>query len=87
MPPAPRACWRSSARTGVENGLHRTKDVALGEDASLVHLGAGPAVMTLLRDIVVSLLHRADCGQVAQQLRHFSRHPAAALPLLGLTLP
>ncbi len=71
----------------IENRLHRTKAVALGEDASLVHLGARPAVMALLRDIVGSLLHRAGRRQIARQLRHFSRHPAAALPLLGLALP
>jgi predicted transposase YbfD/YdcC len=71
----------------IENGLHRTKDTALGEDASRVHLGAGPAVLALLRDTAVSLLHRADCRQIARQLRHFSRHPVAALPLLGLAVP
>ena len=71
----------------IENGLHRTKDLALGEDASLVHLGAGPTVMALLRDTAVSLLHRAGCRQVARQLRHFSRRPVAALPLLGLAVP
>jgi len=34
----------------IENRLHRTKDATLGEDRSLIHLGAGPTVMALLRD-------------------------------------
>lgn len=56
----------------------------LGEDKSLVHLGAGPSVMAQLRDTVVSLLHRAGHHRVAERLRYHSRHPAAVLPLLGL---
>ena len=48
-----RGHWR------IENRLHRPKDVTLGEDASLVHLGQGPTVLAMLRDAAVSLLHRA----------------------------
>ncbi|HMA34428.1 MAG TPA: ISAs1 family transposase [Chloroflexia bacterium] len=75
-----RGHWR------IENGLHYVKDVTLGEDASLVHRGQGPAVMSLLRDGVVSLLHAAGHQQIAARLRYHSRHPEAALALLGITL-
>jgi len=66
----------------VENGLHRTKDVALGEDASLVHLGAGPTVLAMLRDAVVGLLHRAGCRTIASRLRAHADRPLAAVALV-----
>ena len=72
---------------GIENRLHYVKDVTLGEDASLLQEGQGPAVMSLLRDTVVSALHQAGHQQIAARLRYHARHPAAALALLGLTLP
>jgi predicted transposase YbfD/YdcC len=72
-----RGHWR------IENSLHYVKDVTLGEDKSLTHAGQGPAIMSLLRDMVVSLLHDAGYWQVAARLRYLSRHPLAALTLLG----
>jgi predicted transposase YbfD/YdcC len=72
---------------GIENRLHYIKDVTLGEDASLLHAEQGPAVMSLLRDAVVSLVHQAGHTQVAARLRYYARHPAEALTLLGLLLP
>lgn len=66
----------------IENGLHYVKDVTLGEDRSLVHRGAGPSIMALLRDTAVSLLHRAGHRTIAKQLRHNSQHPNAALALV-----
>lgn len=66
----------------IENRLHRVKDVALGEDASLIHRGQGPTVMALLREAAASLLHRAGVRQISARLRYHSQHPAAALALL-----
>jgi predicted transposase YbfD/YdcC len=66
----------------IENGLHRVKDVSLGEDQSLIHQGQGPAVMALLRDAAVSLLRRAGVRQITARLRYHSQHPAAAVALL-----
>jgi predicted transposase YbfD/YdcC len=71
-----RGHWR------IENGLHRVKDVALGEDHSLIHAGQGPTVMALLRDAAVSLLYRAGVRQITARLRYHSQHPAAAVALL-----
>lgn len=70
----------------IENGLHRVKDVTLGEDQSLIHQGHGPTVMAVLRDAAVTLLHRAGVHQIAARLRYHSRHPSAAVALL-LTPP
>jgi predicted transposase YbfD/YdcC len=66
----------------IENGLHWVKDVTLGEDRSLVHLGNGPSVMAILRDLAISLLHRAGHRAIASRLRYYSRHPEQAVALL-----
>jgi predicted transposase YbfD/YdcC len=71
----------------IENRLHRSKDVNLGEDASLIHQGQGPVVCSVLRDAALSLLHRAGCSRVASRLRYHSRHPAEAVALLRWSGP
>src|SRR3990172_7845195 len=67
----------------IENGLHYVKDVTLGEDRSLVHLGNGPTVMAMLRDVSISLLRQAGCRTIAQRLRYHSRHPEEVVALLA----
>lgn len=86
LAPAARLLALVRGHWGIENGLHYVKDVTLGEDASTLHAGAGPIVMAILRDTVVSLIHRAGFRTVAARLRYHSTHPEAALALLGLTL-
>jgi predicted transposase YbfD/YdcC len=71
-----RAHWR------IENGLHRIKDVALGEDQSTIHQGQGPTVMALLREAALNLLRRRGVRQISARLRYHSQHPAAAVALL-----
>lgn len=66
----------------IENRLHRQKDVAFGEDASLVHLGQGPTVLALLRDAAISLLHRSGVRRIAARLRLHSQHPEQAVTLV-----
>jgi len=66
----------------IENRAHRTKDVNFGEDASLVHVGAGPTIVAMLRDAALSLLRAAGITQIAAQLRRHSQHPQEALALL-----
>ena len=70
----------------IENGLHYVKDVTLGEDRSTVRMGHGPSVMAMLRDTVVSVLHRAGWRTIAERLRYYSGEVAAALALLGIPL-
>jgi predicted transposase YbfD/YdcC len=53
----------------IENRDHYVKDVTLGEDRSPIHLGHGPAVLATLRDLALSLLHRAGCQAIARRLR------------------
>lgn len=66
----------------IENGLHYTKDVTLGEDSSLIHRGNGPSVMAMLRDASISLLHHGGCKAIASRLRHNSCYPEGAVALL-----
>jgi len=70
----------------IENGLHYVKDVTLGEDRSLIRLGNGPSVMAILRDTVVTVLHRAGWRTIAARLRYYSGHPREVLAFLGIPL-
>jgi predicted transposase YbfD/YdcC len=70
----------------IENGLHYVKDVTLGEDRSLIHKGNGPSIMAILRDTVVSVLHRAGWRTIAARLRFYSGNPHAALAVLGIPM-
>jgi predicted transposase YbfD/YdcC len=63
----------------IENRLHWVKDVVLGEDASLIHAGQGPRVMSTLRHLALNLLRWAGIDQIAATLRAHSRHPAHAV--------
>jgi predicted transposase YbfD/YdcC len=71
----------------IENRLHRHKDVNFGEDASLIHVGAGPTVMALLRDAALSLLHQAGVRRIAACLRRHSQRPEQAVALVLGPLP
>jgi hypothetical protein len=71
----------------IENGLHYVKDVTLAEDRSLIHKGNGPSNMAILRDAVVSLVHRAGWRTIAERLRFYSGNAHAALALLGIPIP
>lgn len=71
----------------IENRAHRSKDVNLGEDASLVHTGAGPTVLALLRDTALSVLRSAGYRAIAARLRHHSQYPEDAVALVTAPLP
>lgn len=66
----------------IENGLHWVKDVAFGEDASLIHTGQGPRVMSLLRALALNLLRLAGITAISATRRAYSRHPERAVALV-----
>lgn len=66
----------------IENRLHRCKDVQFGEDASLIHVGQGPQIMTVLRDAAITALHAAGIRQIAPRLRLHSQYPERAVALV-----
>ena len=67
---------------GIENGLHRVRDVTLGEDDCQVRTGSAPQVLAAIRNAVVHLLEGVKAASKAAATRTFAAHPAKALPLL-----
>jgi predicted transposase YbfD/YdcC len=66
----------------IENSLHYVRDVTFGEDCSKIRTGNAPQVMAALRNLAITLIHRAGFTQIAATRRHFSSHPRQALNLL-----
>jgi predicted transposase YbfD/YdcC len=66
----------------IENSLHYVRDVTFGEDRSCLRTGNAPQVMAALRNLAITLLHRAGDFQIAAARRHFSYHPDEAFALL-----
>jgi predicted transposase YbfD/YdcC len=66
----------------IENSLHYVRDVTFGEDRSRIRTGNAPQVMAALRNLTITLIHRAGFTQVAATRRHFAFHPRQALTLL-----
>lgn len=68
---------------GIENGLHHTRDVTLGEDRCRVRRGRAPRVLASLRNVAVYLLRHADYPSAAAAARAMGAKPELALPLLN----
>lgn len=75
-------CGARPVRWGIEHRSHRARNVTLGEEASLIHLGQGPAVFTILRSAALSLRRPSGCHRITSRLRYHSQHPEEALALL-----
>ncbi|MCA1598161.1 MAG: ISAs1 family transposase [Chloroflexi bacterium] len=61
---------------------HRIRDVTFGEDASRLRSGEAPQIMAALRNLALTLIHRAGHTAIAAYRRHLSTHPSKALRLL-----
>jgi predicted transposase YbfD/YdcC len=71
---------------GIENGLHWTRDLTLGEDSCQVRSGHAPQVLAAVRNAVVGLLHLHGVPNLAAALRTNAwSGPSTVLRLLGLT--
>lgn len=66
----------------IENRGHRAKDVNLDEDASLIHHGQGPMVLSVLRDVSLNLLRHAGHTRIASAMRDYAQHVDAAVALV-----
>lgn len=66
----------------IENRVHRQKDGLLREDASQVHLGTGPAVLSVLRDAALNLLYLAGVHTVLAQTQEFAQFPHQAVAMV-----
>ncbi len=68
---------------GIENGLHYTRDVTLGEDRCRVRRGRAPRVLASLRNVAVYLLRNANYPSAAAAVRAMVARPELALALLN----
>jgi predicted transposase YbfD/YdcC len=70
---------------GIENGLHRTRDVSFHEDKATIRKGKAPQIMAALRNLVISILHRGTVRSFTTAFRRFAAHPEELFQFLGLT--
>ena len=70
---------------GVENRLHRVRDVTFDEDRSQIRTGQAPHVMASLRNLAISIHRLAGTTNIAQATRQAAWDPPATCTLL-LTL-
>jgi predicted transposase YbfD/YdcC len=66
----------------IENRVHRQKDGLLREDASQIHCGTGPAVLSVLRDAALNLLYLAGIRTVLAHTQHLAQFPHQALTMV-----
>lgn len=67
---------------GIANKRHYVRDVPFGEDRSRLRTGDAPQILACLRNLVLTLLHRAGHNAIAAARQHFAAHPPHALALL-----
>jgi hypothetical protein len=67
---------------GIENELHYTRDVTLGEDRCRVRRGNAPRVLASLRNVAVYLLRNTDHPSVPAATREMAAFPDRALDLI-----
>jgi predicted transposase YbfD/YdcC len=67
----------------IENSLHYVRDVTFGEDRSRLRTGQAPQILAALRNLTITLLHRAQYFEMASARRHFACQPQEALALLS----
>ena len=66
----------------IENGLHRVRDVSMGEDACTVTSGPAPQTLAALRNSVLALMRKDNVTNFARTFRRHAAHPGEALALL-----
>jgi predicted transposase YbfD/YdcC len=70
---------------GIENRLHRQRDVVFGEDRCTIRARHGPQVMAALRNLVTTLFHQASARSFPSVMRRFAAKPEELVEFLGLT--
>lgn len=70
---------------GIENGLHRTRDVTFHEDKATIRKGKAPQIMAALKNLVISILHRGSVRSFPTAFRRFASHPEELFQFLGLS--
>jgi predicted transposase YbfD/YdcC len=70
---------------GIENRLHRQRDVIFNEDKSTIRENHAPQTMAILKNIVTSIFHRATVRNFKSAMRKFAADPEELFDFLGLT--
>lgn len=68
----------------IENGLHRTRDVSFHEDKATIRKGSAPQIMAALKNLVISIFHRATVRSFPTAFRRFAAKPQELFHFLGL---
>jgi hypothetical protein len=74
--------WRG--HWSIEDKLHWSRDVLMGEDASRVRSGAAPQTLAALRNTVISLVKRLGHSSVSAARRHFALNLDESLSIVGI---
>jgi len=68
----------------IENALHRTRDVSFHEDKATIRTRGASQIMAALRNLVISIFHRATVRSFPTAFRRFAAHPVELFHFLGL---
>lgn len=68
----------------IENGLHRRRDVSFHEDKATIRKGTAPQIMAALKNLVISIFHRATVRSFPTAFRRFAAKPEELFHFLGL---
>jgi hypothetical protein len=72
----------SRAHWGIENRLHRVRDVTLREDACRVRTGSAPQALAAVRNTALTLLRRLGFTNMVEGLEHFMERRNDAVRLV-----
>ena len=64
---------------GIEDRLHRVRDMDFDEDRSQVRTASGPRIMASLRNLVITILRLTGETGIAAALRYHARRPGRPL--------
>ena len=67
---------------GMENGLHRRRDVTFREDACRVKSHAAAEALAVCNNLALGLIRHAGWDNVAEARRFYDAYPAQALQLI-----
>ena len=70
---------------GIENGVFTVRDMSFGEGACRVRAGAGPYILSCLRNADINLLNRCGIKNKAAAMRRHAVHPEEVLALLNVS--
>jgi predicted transposase YbfD/YdcC len=68
----------------IENGVHHVRDTTMDEDRSTIFRGHAPQNLAAFRNTALNWLRRLGTGNLAAQIRSFTRNSQRLFTLLGI---